>query len=130
MSLFKTIFEKKSNLFTIITLSIIGIISFPIIFPHILHTGHFLHISLHIGELIFSVFIGILAIIAYFRMKTRRLLLTMTAFLVFTSVGIVNLIESVWSSYFYIGDLSLLEVSHILIFGTIGLLAMAAFRND
>ena len=75
-------------------------------------------------------FIGILAIIAYFRMRTRRLLLTMTAFLVFTSVGVVNLIESVWSSYFYIGDLSLLEVSHILIFGTIGLLAMAAFRND
>jgi hypothetical protein len=130
MSLFESLFEKKSNLFTIITLSIIGIVSVPIIFPHILHTGHFLHISLHIAELILAVFIGILSIIAYYRMRTKRLLLTMSAFSMFVAVAVVNLIESVWSSYFYVGELSLSEISHILIFGTIGMLALGAFRND
>jgi hypothetical protein len=130
MSLFQTLFEKKSNLFTIITIAVIGIVSVPIIFPHILHPGHFLHISLHIGELILAVFIGILSIMAYYRMRTKRLLLTMAAFLTFITVAVVNLIEAVWSSYFYVGELSLLEISHILIFGTIGMLALGAFRND
>ncbi|EGG42041.1 hypothetical protein Nlim_1056 [Candidatus Nitrosarchaeum limnium SFB1] len=130
MSLLESIFEKKSNLFSIITLSIIAIVSIPIIIPHILHTSHFLHISLHIGELILAVFIGILSMIAYYRMRTKRLLLTMAAFSTFIAVAVVNLIESVWSSYFYVGELSLIEISHILIFVTIGMLALGAFRND
>ena len=130
MSLLASIFEKKSNLFTVITLAIIGIVSIPIIFPHILHTQHILHIALHVGELILAVFIGILSIIAYYRIRTKRLLLTMGAFSIFIAAAIVNLIESVWSSYFYVGELSLLELSHILMFVTIGMLALGAFRND
>ena len=130
MSLLASIFEKKSNLFTVITLAIIGLVSVPIIFPTILHTQHFLHISLHIGELILAVFVGILSIIAYYRMRTKRLLLTMIAFSHFIAAAIVSLIESVWSFYFYVGELSLLELSHILMFVTIGMLALGAFRND
>ena len=88
MSLFESIFEKKSNLFTVITLAIIGLVSVPIIFPTILHTQHFLHISLHIGELILAVFVGILSIIAYYRMRTKRLLLTTIAFSNFIAAAI------------------------------------------
>lgn len=130
MSLLESIFEKKSNLFTVITLAIIGLVSVPIIFPTILHTQHFLHISLHIGELILAVFVGILSIIAYYRMRTKRLLLTTIAFSNFIAAAIASLIESVWSFYFYVGELSLLELSHILMFVTIGMLALGAFRND
>ena len=130
MSLLDSIFEKKSNLFTVITLAIIGLVSVPIIIPHILYTHYVLHIALHVGELILAVFVGTLSIIAYYRMRTKRLLLTMIAFSNFIAAAIVSLIESVWSFYFYVGDLSLLELSHILMFVTIGMLALGAFRND
>ena len=130
MSLLESIFEKKSNLFTIITLTIIGIVSLPLIFPDILHTQHVLHIGLHVGELILAVFVGILSIIAYCRLKTKRLLLTMIAFSNFIAAAIISLTDTVWPFTFSAGDLSLLELSHILMFVTIGMLALGAFRND
>lgn len=130
MSLIGTIFEKKSNLFTIVTLAIIAIVSVPVIFPHILHTQHFLHILLHIGELILASFVAVLSIMAYYRMRTKRMFLTMIAFSTFVAAASVSLVESVWSFYFYLGELSLLEISHVLFFVTIGLLAMGTFRND
>lgn len=130
MSLFESIFERKSNLFTIITLIIIGLVSVPIIIPHIVHTHYVLHIVLHVGELILAVFVGILSIIAYYRLKTKRLLLTTIAFTNFTASTIVSLTDSIWPFTFNVGDLSLLELSHILMFVTIGMLALGVFRND
>ncbi|MFB5604974.1 MAG: hypothetical protein ACE5R5_07575 [Nitrosarchaeum sp.] len=130
MSLLESVLEKKSNLFTIVTLSIIGAVSLPIIFPHIFHTHHVLHILLHVGGLILAVFVGILSVIAFYRLRTKRLLLTMIAFANFTASTIVSLTDSVWPFTFSMGDLSLLELSHILMFVTIGMLALGAFRND
>lgn len=130
MSRIDSLFNKKSHLFTIVTVAIIGIIGVPIILPHLVHTHYVLHIILHIGELILAVFVAILSVIAYFRMKTRRFLLTMAAFLSFIASASVSLVESVWSFYFYLGELSLLEIGHIFLFTTIGLLALGAFRND
>jgi hypothetical protein len=130
MSLLETIFEKKSNLFTIITLTIIGLVSVPIIIPHIVHTHYVLHIGLHVGEMILAVFVGILSIIAYYRMRTKRLLLTTIAFANFIAASMVSLTDTVWPFTFSAGDLSLLELSHILMFVTIGMLALGAFRND
>ena len=130
MSLFESIFEKKSNLFTVITLAIIGIVSVPIIIPHILHTHYVLHIGLHVGELILAVFVGILSIIAYYRLRTKRLLLTTIAFSNFIAAAIISLTDTIWPFTFSAGELSLLELSHILMFVTIGMLALGAFRND
>jgi len=124
------ILEKKSTLFGIVFAVIIGIFSAPIIFPHIFHGNHLLHILLHIGGISFAVFLTILAVFAYSRLKTKRLLLTAFAFGVFFMAEAITLVDATWPLIFDIGDVSLLELSHFFILCTLGLLAMGSFRND
>ena len=124
------ILEKKSTLFGIVFAVIIGILSVPIIFPHIFHGNHLLHILLHVGGISLAVFLTILAVFAYSRLKTKRLLLTALAFGVFFMAEAITLVDATWPLIFDIGDTSLLELSHFFILCTLGLLAMGSFRND
>jgi len=52
----------------------------PIIVPHLLHGYHLAHIFLHIGGITLAVFISVLAGFAYYRLRTKRLLLSAAAF--------------------------------------------------
>jgi len=124
------ILEKKSTLFGVAFAVIIGILAIPVIFPHIFHGYHLLHILLHVGGISFAVFLTILAVFAYSRLKTKRLLLTALAFGVFFIAETITLVDATWPLIFDIGDVSLLEVSHLFILCALGLLAMGAFRND
>lgn len=124
------ILEKKATLFALVVVSTISILAVPVILPHIFHEYHISHIILHIAGIILAVFLLILSVVAYHRLKSKRLFLTAIAFSVFFTSEVVTLIESVWPYMYYIGDLALLEVGHLLIIATLGLLAMAVFRND
>ncbi len=88
------------------------------------------HIILHVGGITLAVFITILAVLAYSRLKTKRLLLTSVAFGVFIASQSVLLIDVTWPTIYDIGTLPLLEVGHVLIFTMLGLLAIGIFRND
>lgn len=88
------------------------------------------HILLHVGGIILAVFIAILATFAYSRLKTKRLAFSAVAFGVFIVAESALVIDATWPTVFDIGDLSLLEVGHVLTFGTLGLLALGVFRND
>jgi hypothetical protein len=122
--------EKKSTLFGIVVLGVVGALAIPIIVPHIFHGFHILHISLHVGGITLAAFLTILGILAYNRLRTKRLLLTMIAFFVFVASESVVLIDATWPTLYDIGLLSLLEVGHLLIITSMGLLAMGVFRND
>ena len=122
--------EKKSRLFTIVVIGVVSILAIPVIIPHILHTHHVMHIFLHVGGMTLAVFVTLLAIIAYHRLRTKRLLFSSIAFANFIAAETVNLIDSTWPSIYDIGDLALLEVAHLLTFATLGLLAIGVFRND
>ncbi len=124
------VLEKKSTLFGIVFAVTIGILSIPIIFPHIFHGNHFLHILLHIGGISFAVFLTILSVFAYSRLKTKRLFLTALAFGIFFMAEAITLVDATWPLIFDIDDISLLELSHFFILCTLGLLAMGSFRND
>lgn len=126
----ENIFEKKSTLFGIIVIAVIGTLATPIIIPHILHGFHLYHILLHVGGLSLSVFLTVLAVLAFSRLKTKRLFLTMIAFFVFISSESVLLVDATWPTMYDIGLVSLLEVGHLLVITSMGLLAMGAFRND
>ncbi|HEY7367866.1 MAG TPA: hypothetical protein VH562_05335, partial [Nitrosopumilaceae archaeon] len=88
------------------------------------------HIGLHVGGLVLAVFISLIATIAYFRLKTKRLLFSAVAFAMFIGAESLLLVDATWPSIYEIIDLSLLEVGHILTIGTLGLLALGVFRND
>ena len=126
----ENIVEKKSTLFSIVVTGIIAILAVPIIAPHLLHGYHLAHIFLHIGGITLAVFISILAGFAYYRLRTKRLLLSAIAFTNFIAVEVVLLIDATWPSVFDLGDMTLLEVGHSLTFITLGLLALGVFRND
>ena len=126
----ENILEKKSTLFSIVVAGVIGILAIPIIIPHMLHGFHLAHIFLHIGGITLAVFISTLALAAYFRLKTKRLLLSAIAFTTFIGAESALLVDSTWPNIFDIGLMPLNEVGHLLTFITLGLLALGVFRND
>lgn len=130
MSRIESILEKKSTLFGIVVLVVVGTLAIPIIMPHIFHGFHVLHIGLHVGGITLAVFISLIAIIAYLRLRTKRLLFTSVAFSIFIAAESVLLIDATWPTLYDIGVVSLLEMGHILTITTLGLMALGVFRND
>lgn len=124
------ILESKSTLFSVIVTGVVATLALPIIIPHLLHGFHIAHILLHVGGLILAVFITVLAGLAYSKMKTKRLMFSTAAFASFIASEIVLVIDVTWPYQYYLGDVPLSEVGHLLVFATLGLLAMGVFRND
>jgi len=124
------ILERKSALFSIVVVVMVGILAIPVIVPHILHGVHMVHIVLHIGGIILAVFISLLAILAYSRLRTKRLLITSFAFGIFIAAESVLLIDATWPTAYDFDAVSLSEVGHLLTFSTLGMLALGVFRND
>ncbi len=117
-------------LFSIVVAGVVAILALPIIIPHLLHGFHLAHIFLHVGGITLAVFISILAVIAYSRLRTKRLLLSAVAFANFIAAETVLLIDATWPFVYDLGEMTLSEVGHLLTFITLGLLALGVFRND
>ena len=126
----ENILERKSTLFSVVVAGVIGILALPIIIPHLLHGYHLAHIFLHIGGITLAIFIATLALAAYFRLRTKRLLLSAIAFTTFIGSQSALLIDGAWPHLYDIGLMPLNEVGHLLTFITLGLLALGVFRND
>ena len=122
--------EKKPALFGIVVLVVLGTLAIPVIMPHLFHGFHIFHISLHVAGITLASFLTILGILAYYRLRTKRLLLSMIAFSVFAAAESIAMIDATWPTLYDIGLLSLKEVVHLLIITSMGLLAMGVFRND
>lgn len=126
----ESIIERKSTLFSVVITGVIAILAIPIIVPHLLHGYHLAHIFLHVGGITLAVFITILAMIAYSRLRTKRLLLSTVAFANFIAAESILLIDATWPTIFDLSPVALSEVGHLLTFITLGLLALGVFRND
>lgn len=124
------ILEKKSTLLGIIIAGIVGILAVPVILPHIFHGFHIMHILLHVGGIILAVFLTVLAVMAYNRLKTKRLVLTSIAFSIFILAEGITLIDATWPSYYNPWNISLLEIGHVLLLSSLGLLAIGVLRDD
>jgi len=124
------IVEKKSTLFSVVVTGVIAILALPIIIPHLLHGYHLIHIFLHIGGISLAIFISVLAGFAYYRLRTKRLLLSAVAFTIFIGAEVTLLIDATWPTMYDFDIMSISEVGHLLTFITLGLLALGVFRND
>ena len=74
--------ESKPKLLAIISVVVVGVLALPVILPHIGHVYMIYHILLHLVSLIISIFLGIVAIIAYKRNNSSRLLFMALGFFV------------------------------------------------
>ena len=126
----QSLIERKSTLFSIVVIGVVAVLAIPVIMPHILHGFHLAHIFLHIAGITLAVFITILAILAYSKLKTKRLLISTFAFATFIAAESVLVIDATWPTLYDLGYMSLLEIGHLLTFSTLGLLALGVFRND
>ena len=90
-----------------------------------------LHIfSYMLEELPWHLLLQYLQEIAYYKLRTKRLLLSAIAFTNFIAAEIVLLVDTTWPTMYDLGDMPLFEVGHLLTFATLGLLALGVFRND
>ncbi|TBR10738.1 MAG: hypothetical protein EPO62_02880 [Candidatus Nitrosotenuis sp.] len=130
MSIYAQITEKKSTLFSVVIFAVIGILIAPIILPNLFHGAHTLHIMLQVGGVIAAVFLTVVSSIAYIKLRTKRLMLTFIAFSFFIAAETISLIDVTWPFTFYLGQISLPEIEHMLIIGMLGIFTLAIFRND
>lgn len=122
--------ERKSNLFGLVLATVIGFLAIPVILPHFLHGYHMVHIVIHIAGVTLAVFMTVLSALAYYRLKTKKMILTLIAFGVFVNAEIITLIDATWPTVYDIGYMTLGEIGHVLIIATLGILAIGVFRND
>lgn len=124
------LFYNKSSLFSIILAAVFAILAIPVIIPHVLHGYHLVHIGIHIAGITLSIFLSVLAILAYKNVRTKRMQFTCIAFLIFVSTEIITLIDATWPNVYDLGYVTLSEIGHVLLIVTLSMLAVGVFRND
>ena len=75
-----TLGEKKYSYFLIAVLGSIIILSVPLIYGHIFHEGHLLHIAIHESGFVLASFLFIITLISYKKTKITRMLFSSAAF--------------------------------------------------
>ena len=121
--------NNKPKLLIAIILTVVGSLSIPILMPHVYHGAHIWHLLLHTAGIILSVFLAILSVNAYYKMRTKKMIITTIAFIIFTGAEIVRLLDATKTHVYNILE-SPSEISHLMMLGMIGLLALAIFRRD
>lgn len=129
MSLPTQVLEKKPALFSLVAAAVVGILAVPVILPHVFHGLHILHILLHVAGITLAVFLTALAVVAYRRAPARRMRITAAAFSAFIAAEAATLTDATWPGVYDLGGLSLLEVGHLLMLLSLGLLAVGVFQD-
>ena len=121
--------NNKPRLLIAVILTVVGALSIPVLWPHVYHGAHIWHLLLHTAGIILSVFLAILSVNAYYKMRTKKMIITTVAFMIFTGAEIVHLLDATKTHVYNILE-SPSEISHLMMLGMIGLLALAIFRRD
>ena len=121
--------NNKPRLLIAVILGVVGTLSIPVLMPHVYHGSHIYHLLLHTAGIVLSVFLAILSVNAYYKMRTKKMIITTIAFMVFTGAEIVQLLDATKTHVYNILE-SPSEIAHLMMLGMIGLLALAIFRRD
>lgn len=126
----QTLFDTKSTLLSVIIFSLVVALSIPVIMPHLFQQYESFHILLHVGGIGFASFLTAVAIVAYRKVKTRRLLFTTIAFGTFILSETFWLIDAAWQSKYYFWTFSSSEIGHVTVFFALLMFALSVFRRD
>ena len=66
--------NNKPKLLIVVILTVVGSLSIPVLMPHIYHGSHIYHLLLHTSGIILSVFLAILSVNAYYKMRTKKMI--------------------------------------------------------
>ena len=121
--------NNKPVLLIAVIVGVVGTLSVPVLWPHVYHGSHIYHLLLHTAGIVLSVFLAILSVNAYYKMRTKKMIITTVAFMVFTGAEFVQLMDATKTHVYNILE-SPSEIAHLMMLGMIGLLALAIFRRD
>ena len=121
--------ESKAKLLTVIIIGVVGSVSIPVLLTHVYHGNHIYHLLLHTAGIILSVFLTTLSVNSYYRLRTKKMIITSIAVMTLTAAEIVQLINATETHVYNFFE-SPSEISHLMMLGMIGLLAIAIFRKD
>ena len=121
--------NNKPRLLVAVILGVVGTLSVPVLMPHVYHGAHIYHLLLHTAGIVLSVFLAILSVNAYYKMRTKKMIITTIAFMVFTGAEFIQLMDATKTHVYNILE-SPSEIAHLMMLGMIGLLALAIFRRD
>ena len=121
--------DSKPKLLTTVILVVVGALAIPVLMPHLHHGAHIYPLLLHTAGIIFSVFLAILSVNAYYKMRTKKMIITTIAFIVFTGAELIQLMNATETHVYNMLE-SPSEMAHLMMLGMIGLLALAIFRRD
>jgi len=122
--------ENKSNMFVVCILGVLAILFLPIIIPNVFHGFHIAHISLHIVGISLAIFLTISTVYAYVKIRTRKIAITAIAFSLFVASEIIKIIDVTWPYTFYLGNITMEQISHMLIIGMLGIFSIGVFRRE
>jgi hypothetical protein len=111
-------------------LAVIGILFLPIILPNIFHGYHTAHIFLHIGGIAVATFLTVSVAYAYAKIRTKKLAITCIAFSLFVVSEIIKIVDVTWPYTFYLGNITMEQISHMLIICMLGIFSIGVFRKD
>jgi hypothetical protein len=120
--------ESKPKLLAIISVVVIGLLAIPVILPHIGHVYMIYHILLHLVSLIISIFLGTVAIIAYRRNSSSRLLFMALGFLSLVVIECLYLLFATVNIEDIIIPVVRIELPHIILFAMLTLFGIGVFR--
>tara|TARA_B100000029_G_scaffold483961_1_gene535659 strand:+ start:399 stop:788 length:390 start_codon:yes stop_codon:yes gene_type:complete len=121
--------NNKPRLLIAVIIAVVGALSIPVLWPHVYHGSHIYHLLLHTAGIVLSVFLAILSVNAYYKMRTKKMIITTIAFMVFTGAEFIQLMDATKTHVYNILE-SPSEIAHLMMLGMIGLLALAIFRRD
>ena len=126
---YQTFVNNKPRLLIAVIIAVVGTLSVPVLWPHVYHGSHIYHLLLHTAGIVLSVFLAILSVNAYYKMRTKKMIITTIAFMVFTGAEFIQLMDATKTHVYNILE-SPSEIAHLMMLGMIGLLALAIFRRD
>ena len=120
--------ESKPKLLAIISVVVVGVLAVPVILPHIGHVYMIYHILLHLVSLIISIFLGIVAVIAYKRNNSSRLLFMALGFLSLVVIECLYLVFATVNIEDIIIPVVRIELPHVILFAMLTLFGIGVFR--
>jgi hypothetical protein len=120
--------ESKPKLLAIISVIVVGVLAIPVILPHIGHVYMIYHILLHLASLIISIFLGIVALLAYKRNSSSRLLFMALGFLSLVVIESLYLLFATVNIEDIIIPVVRIELPHVILFAMLTLFGIGVFR--
>lgn len=119
--------DSKPRLLATISIVVVGVLTIPIILPHIGHVSMIYHILLHLASLVVSIFLGIVSFIAYKKHRSCRLLFMALGFISLIVVEGLQLAFAATNIEEIIIPVVKIELPHVILFAMLTLFGIGVF---